>query len=155
MPWSRPQWKHIEDWLTSTEFTQDSNKGIFPPQECHTSFSPVRLLTPVLLNSKQFYDISYYWIKWCRVTNDTLGCTSVILCLKVTEELNIRPHLVTKRRCVWTKHFHWVISCFISQCFYVRQMTTKASNANCCFNLRSTWRTKTYGALHIGSNRRK
>ena len=24
--------------------------------------------------------------------------------------------MVTKRRCVWTKHFHWVISCFIS-CF--------------------------------------
>ena len=22
----------------------------------------------------------------------------------------MRPHMVTKIRCVWTKHFHWVIS---------------------------------------------
>ena len=39
---------------------------------------------------------------------------SIILCLKVTEELHTRPYMVTKRRCVWTKHFHWIISCFIS-----------------------------------------
>ena len=30
------------------------------------------------------------------------------------------------------KHFHWVISCFISQLSYIRQMTTKASNIHCC-----------------------
>ena len=31
-----------------------------------------------------------------------------MLCLKVTEELHTRPYMV-RRRCVWTKHFHWVI----------------------------------------------
>ena len=36
------------------------------------------------------------------------------LCLKVTKELHTRPYMVTKRRCVWTKHFQWVISCFIT-----------------------------------------
>ena len=56
---------------------------------------------------------NHYKIKWCRVTNDTLECTSIILWLKITEELYTRPYMVTKRRCVWTKHFHWVILCFI------------------------------------------
>ena len=33
------------------------------------------------------------------------------LILNLTEELHMRPYMVTKRRCAGTKHFHWVISC--------------------------------------------
>ena len=36
--------------------------------------------------------------------------------------------MVTKRRCVWTKHFHWVIFMLHFIMFLIRQITTKASN---------------------------
>ena len=47
---------------------------------------------------------NHYQIKWCHITDDTLECISIILCLKVAEELHTRPYMVTKRRCVWTKN---------------------------------------------------
>ena len=50
---------------------------------------------------------------WGRVSHGNYDANQSLIVLNFTKELHTRPYMATKECMSGTKHFHWVISCFI------------------------------------------